>query len=59
MTSQEPFKNIRSKTKMAPLCVMCENPNLNFVDQLSKREYNISGMCQTCQDNFFNEQVNK
>ena len=24
-----------------------------FVDELSKREYEISGMCQTCQDGVF------
>ncbi len=27
--------------------------NLNFVDELSRREYSISGMCQTCQDGVF------
>ncbi len=26
-----------------------------FRDDLSKREYNISGMCQKCQDSVFNE----
>lgn len=25
----------------------------NFHDTLSRREYEISGMCQKCQDNFF------
>lgn len=54
-TSAGPFKNTRSAALLAQLCVMCENPNLNFVDQLSKREYNISGMCQTCQDHYFKE----
>ena len=57
MTAQEPFKGVRSKVKMANLCVFCDNPNLNFIDALSKREYNISGMCQTCQDNFFKEET--
>lgn len=31
----------------------CDNPNLNFRDQLSKKEYTISGLCQNCQDIVF------
>jgi hypothetical protein len=35
-----------------PICtkaiVMAE-----FTDEESKKEFSISGMCQTCQDNFF------
>ncbi len=34
-------------------CIMCDNPNLDFRDGTSKREYSISGMCQTCQDKIF------
>ncbi len=55
ISSQEPFKNKRSKALLAQLCVICETPNLNFRDQLSEKEYKISGMCQTCQDNYFKE----
>ena len=54
-TSTEPFKNIRSTVILAKLCVTCENANLNFIDALSRREYRISGMCQSCQDQFFKE----
>tara|TARA_A100001201_G_scaffold143250_1_gene144109 strand:+ start:290 stop:532 length:243 start_codon:yes stop_codon:yes gene_type:complete len=54
-TSSKPFKNTRSVALLAQLCVMCENPNLNFIDTLSEREYKISGMCQNCQDNYFKE----
>lgn len=38
------------------LCVMCGKGPFNredFVDELSWREYKISGMCQDCQDTFF------
>lgn len=56
ITSDPEFKRTRSNAILAKLCVMCENPNLNFIDQLSRREYKISGMCQTCQDNFFKEE---
>ncbi len=36
-------------------CVKCGEFNLEFRDELSRREYAISGWCQSCQDDFFNE----
>ena len=32
------------------MCVMCGNDANRFTDELSRREYGISGMCQSCQD---------
>ena len=37
-------------TCKANLCPTCDEPVGLFRDELSKREYNISGMCQKCQD---------
>lgn len=34
-------------------CVMCGGDASEFKDELSKKEYRISGMCQKCQDDFF------
>lgn len=34
-------------------CMTCDKPNLDFRDPLSRKEYQISGMCQTCQDSVF------
>lgn len=34
-------------------CVGCDSPNLNFRDELSRKEYGISRFCQTCQDGVF------
>jgi hypothetical protein len=34
-------------------CVSCGKPADNFRDELSQREYNISQLCQTCQDDIF------
>tara|TARA_R110000796_G_scaffold73351_2_gene165029 strand:+ start:687 stop:893 length:207 start_codon:yes stop_codon:yes gene_type:complete len=34
-------------------CVMCKNPVTQFKDNLSVKEYAISGLCQTCQDKVF------
>jgi hypothetical protein len=37
-----------------PYCAFaCAEPNVEFRDALSKREYEISGICQTCQDSVF------
>lgn len=35
------------------LCVMCGSDANHFADELSRKEYGISGMCQTCQDKAF------
>ena len=34
-------------------CPICRQPIGAFKDELSKKEYLISGMCQTCQDKVF------
>jgi len=34
-------------------CVTCGNPITKFRNELSEREYKISGMCQDCQDSVF------
>lgn len=34
-------------------CPICKGPAKNFRDALSLKEYNISGMCQKCQDEVF------
>lgn len=35
-----------------PFCAKLVNTNL-FRDKVSLREFNISGLCQKCQDEFF------
>ena len=37
------------------VCNLCGEPILSFKDELSKREYGISGCCQNCQDELFEE----
>ena len=41
--------------KNAGYCPLCTKPiNMeDFKDALSKKEFTISGMCQTCQDSIF------
>jgi radical SAM superfamily enzyme len=34
-------------------CVFCGEPAVEFKDELSRREFQISGLCQSCQDEVF------
>lgn len=37
-----------------PYCAFaCAEPNVQFKDELSRKEYRISGICQSCQDKVF------
>jgi hypothetical protein len=36
-------------------CTTCPGDALEFKNELSRREYTISGMCQKCQDKIFGE----
>ncbi len=49
------FGRSRSLAKDGNGCVSCGGPADKFTDELSRREYSISGVCQKCQDKFFAE----
>ena len=38
-------------------CVSCGKVADSFRDQISLKEYGISGLCQTCQDQVFSEDI--
>jgi len=46
----------RIPAKEAGICVLCQQPASSFRDELSRREYDISILCQECQDEVFEEQ---
>lgn len=48
------FSEFASRIKKG-LCPICSEPidEDSFRDELSRKEYGITGMCQVCQDNFF------
>jgi hypothetical protein len=50
ITGRSASESIKSDT-----CVRCNKPvaDSEFVDECSKREYRISGLCQACQDEIF------
>ena len=37
------------------LCVRCKRNAAQFTDEVSRREFGISGLCQECQDEVFRE----
>jgi hypothetical protein len=49
------FKQDRQTAFATRTCVQCGNEAREFADVISSREYNISGMCQVCQDKIFVE----
>ena len=51
----ELFGRTRTTAKRDAVCVACGKPAVNFSDDLSRREYQISGFCQKCQDFTFGE----
>lgn len=53
--AEEMFDMKQSDAIQSCTCVVCKYPATAFRDELSEREYKISGMCQKCQDEFFDE----
>lgn len=51
--SMELFGTTPDKAKRQEVCVMCKKSVGKFKDQRSQREYEISSLCQVCQDLIF------
>lgn len=49
------FGRSRTVSLAANQCVACGKPATDFRDELSRKEFGITGFCQVCQDNFFGE----
>ena len=47
------FGETRTHAITQGFCLTCGQPAVEFRDDLSEREFQISGMCQDCQDNFY------
>ena len=43
----------RSEARKAQSCVICGGEAKAFKNAISLKEYTLSGMCQKCQDSFF------
>lgn len=46
-------ERVLSDTPKCPFCGRGVNKEKDFVDDLSRREFEISGLCQKCQDDTF------
>jgi len=51
------FGRSRTSCVQNDLCVSCDEQAISFRDELSRKEYTISGLCQTCQDGVFGVRV--
>ena len=49
------FGRIRDLAVVGKSCVTCGKPAADFRDEVSRKEFGISGLCQRCQDEFFVE----
>ena len=46
----------RKASIVGDVCVICKGEATTFIDELSRREFSISGMCQSCQDSVFGKE---
>lgn len=53
LAAQALFGRTIAGSKAAQVCVSCDQPATEFRDALSHKEYGISGLCQSCQDQVF------
>jgi len=53
--AKKTFGKSQTEAEEQKICVFCHNKiNMeDFRDDLSRKEYNISGLCQKCQDDTF------
>jgi|6_EtaG_2_1085325.scaffolds.fasta_scaffold451661_1 hypothetical protein len=47
------FPRDRHTAILTDQCVSCDREAKEFTDDLSRKEYTISGFCQVCQDSVF------
>ena len=54
--SQNQFGRTRTGAITSDTCVACGKAATEFRDELSRKEFSISGLCQNCQDEVFKEE---
>jgi hypothetical protein len=50
------FKKSRIESVTEDKCISCGGKSSVFRDDLSRKEFSISGLCQKCQDKVFGEE---
>ena len=54
--AMNPSGRTRTGSIQLDICSWCGHPATEFKDALSRKEYTISGFCQSCQDKTFGEE---
>ena len=52
--SDPTYKASYANAKATGTCIKCRKPARSYRTTLAKLEYDVSGLCQNCQDYFFN-----
>ena len=52
--SDSTYKANYANAKATGTCIKCKKPTSSYRDPSAKLEYEVSGLCQNCQDYFFN-----
>ena len=55
--SEKTYGRTRTGSIKKDICVECGGPAKSFRDDVSRREYPISGLCQKCQDKVFKKSM--
>ena len=48
--SKKAFGKTQKEAESEAVCMFCGKKVAGFKDELSRKEYRVSGMCQSCQD---------
>ena len=51
--SDPTYKASYTQAKATATCIRCKKPARTYRDAWAKLEYDVSGLCQDCQDYFF------
>lgn len=54
--SKAAFGKTNSEAVGENVCVICHGPAAEFSNELSRKEFGISGMCEGCQNEFFTDE---
>lgn len=52
--SNPTYKDSYAHAKATSTCIRCRKPAKTYRDASSRLEYEVSALCQNCQDYFFN-----
>ncbi|MGD8228315.1 MAG: hypothetical protein PVI20_11080 [Desulfobacteraceae bacterium] len=54
--SKPTYKTSYADAKANGTCIMCRKPAKEFSNASARLEYNVSALCQKCQEEYFNKE---